>query len=393
MRLVLAAVLCLFAWPALADCADGPVDCAHGAVGTQGHCWDAKAFVCKPCGKKKCPKIPTDAFAFPDAYMATTACPQLVSGKRADHCSGPDNEYKPLFVAACDQHDYCYHGRDEKTCNEQIKENILITCDDYYVGAVNEAQRFACRKMGDVYKIAVDVGGHEGWVADQAWAQRECHPFLENADAMLSGLPSLVPTQTRTYAFKARQYVRLTGRRVDDGYPRMIDEEWPGLLAALGESGVPADHIDAAANFGKDYYFFSGKRFARWNIEKDKVGKSGPLTAEPFKLKPPFSEKIDVAVEWGSSVVVPLMNLPPFDRVYFFNTQADSYLRFDVSSMSVDKNYPRPIKKGWAGLVVGSAAAKMGPDAVFISEGTFSKWDITDDDLRKGFPKTIVQGW
>lgn len=392
MRLFLLVVLCLFARTAFADCADGQVECDHGALGTQGQCWDAKAFVCKPCGKKKCPKIPTDPLDFPDAYMATTSCPQLVTDNRNDGCSGPANDYKPLFNAACGQHDFCYHGRPERKCNEQLKENILVTCNDYYVGALNEAQRVACSKMADVYYIAVEAGGHPGWVADQKWAQENCKPFLANADAMLSGLPSIVPTQTRTYAFKGPEYVRLTGRRVDDGYPKKIDDEWPGLLAALGD-GAPADHIDAAANFGTDYFFFSGKRFARWNIDKDKVTKSGLLTEAPFKLKPPFSEKIDVALEWGTNVIIPLAKLPPFERVYFFNAQSGTYLRFDVSSMSVDKNYPKSTAKGWSGLTVGSAAAKMGPDAVFVSEGTFSKWDVDDDDLKKGYPRSIVEGW
>lgn len=401
MRLFLVVVVGL-SLPAAADCADSSAECPHGAVGVQGNCWDAKAFACKPCGKPKCPKVPTDGQAFDGAWLPSTSCPKLLAEKnRIDHCSGPDNAYKGLFIAACDQHDYCYHGREEQTCNEQLRENIVTTCNGYYVGALNEAQRQVCLGMSDIYFSAVEIGGHPGWVSDQEWAATNCESFLANADAMLGGTPQLVPAMTRTYVFKGLQYVRMTGRRVDEGYPKAIDEGWPGLRLALGEpdaNGVkqPAASIDAAANFGKDYYFFAGKKFARWNIEKDKLEtpNGSPLTGAPFKFKPPFSEHIDVALEWSNGLPPnPLLRVPPFSRVYFFNAAAGTYLRFSVSSMAVDTGYPKPIAKGWAGLKVGSAAALMGRAAVFVSEGTFSKWDVIDDDLVKGSPKRLVQDW
>lgn len=74
----------------------------------------------------------------------------------------------------------------------------------------------------------------------------------------------------KVYFFRADQYYRydIAADRVDDGYPRPIAGNWPGLWDR---------DIDTAINWGNGKtYFFKGDQYARYDMAADHVESGYP---------------------------------------------------------------------------------------------------------------------
>jgi len=105
----------------------------------------------------------------------------------------------------------------------------------------------------------------------------------------------------KAYFFKGSDYVRydIAANHIDAGYPLPIGAQWPGLSAA----GFDRD-IDAAVNWGNGkVYFFKGAQYLRYDVAKDKAddGFPKPIAGNwPGLKEAGFAAGIDTAINWGN---------------------------------------------------------------------------------------------
>ena len=133
--------------------------------------------------------------------------------------------------------------------------------------------------------------------------------------------------------FRGNEYIRydLASRSADPGYPKPVNNNsWPGLWT----SG-----IDAAYNNGNGKaYFFRNVEYIRYDIAKGRVDPGYPKPVNEknwpglFDLGP-----IDSAVNAGNG------------KVYFFS--GGRYLRYDIAKDRTDSGYPKQISaNNWPGV-------------------------------------------
>lgn len=157
-----------------ASCPNVPATCDYGAIGWQGTCLHLP--VCKTCGPKHCPDLPGSFKDLP--YQINTPCLDKIVANRVDGCSIPkdvDPMFGKVFKAACDEHDICYHTDTAKShCDNDLRNNILYTCDNYYNGIANEPQKSACKTAASLFYLGVVAGGQSGYDKDQEWKSNNC---------------------------------------------------------------------------------------------------------------------------------------------------------------------------------------------------------------------------
>jgi hypothetical protein len=108
----------------------------------------------------------------------------------------------------------------------------------------------------------------------------------------------------KLFFFKGDKYLRydIVNDKVDDGYPLSIADKWPGFAKA----GF-ADSISAAVNLGNGkVYFFKGDKYLRYDIAKDKVDDGYPRTIAgqwPGLSEAGFADNIGATINWGNGKV------------------------------------------------------------------------------------------
>lgn len=153
-----------------------------------------------------------------------------------------------------------------------------------------------------------------------------------------------------TYAFKGSVYYKLTENSVETGYPKMINEGWPGLSGKIASTlnvriiciciyatcicFLHLDNIDAAFTYknGKTY-FFKGGQYWRYT---DRTMDSG----YPKDISDGFTgipDNVDAAMVWGGN-----------GKIYFY--KGSKFWRFDpLKRPPVKSTYPKPLSN-WAGV-------------------------------------------
>lgn len=206
------------------------------------------------------------------------------------------------------------------------------------------------------------------------------------------------PPGPKLYFFKNRQFAcwDVVEERLCDGYPRDIEEGWPGLATASGGSPLRgALHVPAWGE--KVFFLFHGHQdlvvwdLAAWSLSTDRLpvaevlpgvfpdGDFTPVVGElpggegvicafkgseylrwrvgpawPARLEPGFPRKI--AADWKDGLVLaprtgvyvewPNRSAAHSNRkIYYF--MGDLYLRWDVPSNT--RNYRTDIASGWKG--------------------------------------------
>jgi hypothetical protein len=136
----------------------------------------------------------------------------------------------------------------------------------------------------------------------------------------------------RIYLFSGDEYVRYTnvGAGIDDGYPKPIAGNWPGLPPSFQEG------IDAALfrkSNGK-IYLFKGDQYVRYTNVGSGIddGYPKPIAGNWPGLPDSFNEGLDAAL-WRD------------DRIYFF--KGDQYVRYTNVGSGPDAGYPKPIAENW----------------------------------------------
>jgi hemopexin len=212
---------------------------------------------------------------------------------------------------------------------------------------------------------------HVGWGA-----------FLTGIDAALWRLDN-----NKIYLFSGNKYVRITdvsaGR--DDGYPRNIAGNWPGLPAAF-QSG-----IDAALwrDSNGAVYLFKGSQYVRFSKVSDGVDSGYPKSiADDWPgLPAAFQTGIDAALLRESN-----------GKIYFF--KGNQYVRFSDVSAGVDAGYPKPISGSWPGLPasftsnLGAALMRRDNHKIYFFKGTrHVRFDDAASTTDPDYPRFINGDW
>ena len=200
----------------------------------------------------------------------------------------------------------------------------------------------------DRLKITAECIDGLGWLADQVpdanlsfdWGFElvtlDVHPgkgghWSELPVAFQKNLDAVVDRKDngKIYFFKGSEYIRLTGSKMDSGYPRPIAGNWSGLPADFQQG------IDAALyrDSNNKLYFFKGDQFVRLTGSTMDAGYPQPIAGKWKGMPAEFNSGIDAAV-WRASN----------GKIYFF--KGSEFVRMSGSDM--DSGYPRPIQDDWA---------------------------------------------
>jgi hypothetical protein len=172
---------------------------------------------------------------------------------------------------------------------------------------------------------------------------------------------------------------------VDAGYPKTIGSNWPGFATAGFDT-----KIDTALDWGNGkVYFFKGADYLRYDIPANRVDAGYPLPIRDHWIGMDdvgFADGLNASVNWGNG------------KVYFFKNE--SYVRYDVEQDRVDDGFPRTINEGWPGFgAVGfgsslDSALNWGNGKVYFFKGdSYLRYDIAGDAIDPGFPLDIDGHW
>jgi len=137
-----------------------------------------------------------------------------------------------------------------------------------------------------------------------------------------------ISLQDKIYLFKRDRVIRvdIETRTVDPGYPKLLEEEWPGLGFT---------RVDAILNTSPNaVYFFKGSQYVRYEMSEKRYGvfEGYPKPTKDRWIGVVF-DRIDAAIYWR------------FDKAYFFSD--DQYIRYDLSNYRVDAGYPKAMPSNY----------------------------------------------
>jgi hypothetical protein len=177
----------------------------------------------------------------------------------------------------------------------------------------------------------------------------------------------------KLYFFSGSQYVRydLDSDQADEGYPKDIATNWPGLWKDGVRGGVLWDNGKA--------YFFKGDEYVRYDVKADKVD-------------PGYPTKIATGWKgvWSSGIDAVLLN-GVTGKAYFF--KGDEYVRWDVKARRVDDGYPLKIGSHWPGTFSHDidAIAVTGLSAYFFRGDSYIRYNLIPfDRADQGIARTAA---
>jgi Hemopexin len=184
----------------------------------------------------------------------------------------------------------------------------------------------------------------------------------------------------KAYLFSGPEYVRydIATDRVDDGYPKPIAENWPGLWTPAG-AGIVWPNGKA--------YFLRGSEYMRYDIATDRVddGYPKPIAGNWPGLS---LHRVDAGLVW------------PNKKAYLFGLVGNgfghiAYIRYDIGQDRQDDGYPKPIAENWHGLpsVINAATVWPNGKAYFFFGNQYARYDIGADRVDDGYPKPIAGNW
>ncbi|MEO5681795.1 MAG: hemopexin repeat-containing protein [Chitinophagaceae bacterium] len=191
----------------------------------------------------------------------------------------------------------------------------------------------------------------------------------------------------KLYMFKGNQYVRFSAvaNGVDEGYPKPIAGNWPGLPASFNAG------IDAVIwrQSNDKIYFFKGSEYCRFSKVSEGVdpGYPKPIAEQWPGMPNDFNEGIDAA----------LMN-EGNGKIYLF--KKGQYVRFSSVAAGVDSGYPKPIKDNWKGVPdsyhegINAALWRDSNDKIYLFKngrmnGSYVQISNLDSGVDDGYPKPI----
>ena len=182
----------------------------------------------------------------------------------------------------------------------------------------------------------------------------------------------------KAYFFKGDQYIQfdIAADRADEGYPKTIAGNWPGLDAF-------ADGFDAAVHWDNEkIYVFKGSEYISYDAPTAQIDSGYP---KPIKGNwagmDDFTNEIGAAVNVGQGTI------------YFFT--GPDCTRYDITGRGAGASYPFGYDC-WYGVDFNSidAALNLGNGKVYLFKGSeFICYDIAADNADEGYPKPIKGNW
>lgn len=190
---------------------------------------------------------------------------------------------------------------------------------------------------------------------------------------------------TKAYFVQRDRYLRydMEADRVDEGFPKPLEEGWSGL----GATGF--DMVDTALELGANpAYLFRRGSYVR--VDQRAGAVDGEVTTItdgwPGLAAAGFDEGLDASLSW------------PNGKAYFF--RGASYLRYDIATDAADSGYPLPIVGNWPGFEQAGfddridAALNWGNGkAYFFRGGEYLRYDIGAGNVDPGYPRQIAGFW
>lgn len=147
---------------------------------------------------------------------------------------------------------------------------------------------------------------------------------FETVEAILKG--TFIKTSdgkslnNKLFLFKGNQCVclDLETKQIDEGYPKPIAEQWPG---------VTFERVDAILNADSEsVYFFMGNQYIRYNLLNDKADSGYPILIKERWDGITF-DHIDAIIVWKNG------------KTYFFSD--NEYICYDIVKYRVNEGYPK----------------------------------------------------
>lgn len=180
-------------------------------------------------------------------------------------------------------------------------------------------------------------------------------------------------TITRTedgniYAFKGAYYWRLNDETYDEGYPKLISEDWEGL----------PNNLDASLTsrfFNDNTYFFKGDKY--WKFTNQVAHRNYPKKIS--RGFPGVPNNVDAAFAWSGN-----------GKAYFI--KGDKYYRYSVDA--VDEGYPKDMAV-WTGLPdhIDTAFMYKNAKTYFFSGNNYYKFDDTEFKVHDSYPRLTTVWW
>jgi len=151
--------------------------------------------------------------------------------------------------------------------------------------------------------------------------------------------------------------------------------------------------ISTVVNVDQNVYFLRGLKYTCYEIENAKTYKPNKIsTLWPALSQTQGFERIDAALEGVYTQSFTGNDLSR--KLYFF--KGNRYIRFDIDTKTVDKDYPKPIAEGWPGVSFEhiDAALNAGPESIYFFMGKqYIRYNINDNQADSGYPQPIKAHW
>lgn len=192
------------------------------------------------------------------------------------------------------------------------------------VFCIDDVVHFTRGRTYFTYNVESATSGPPGNVAD-LWPELDDLGF-ERVDAAFQYdslvSPSGEKLGRKVYLFRREQYLRLDldSGKVDEGFPRMIADDWPGVCF---------EKIDAVmATDPRSIYFFAGGQYVRFDAVQWAAMPGYPQQTQKRWQGVTF-DRIDAAIYWGGG------------KIYFFRD--DEHIRYDITTLRADPGYPKAL--------------------------------------------------
>lgn len=192
----------------------------------------------------------------------------------------------------------------------------------------------------------------------------------------------------RVYFFIGENVYRYNlenANKVDEGFPKKIQDYWPGLPFATVDAVYKASHADKL-------YFFSGTKYVRYDNDSEKVDEGYPMAINVGWHGLPF-DSVDAACLRHKVFVD--VDKEIFEKVYLF--KGDEFVSYNLDEDKVADGYPKKIRECFPGVPFDRFDAifqHLNSPIFYIFKGDeYVEYDFEFKKMKEGYPKKVADGF